>query len=169
MSYHERVKRHQEENDHKPSVHEPQGVGSKIKGWIISIVVLILAYGAINLVLVGGQNAIKGEDQTRFDTLKSQLESEKILLEQQEAVINSDEERLLDIQAEMDSYEAQGLTGAYNSLVDTHNALLDSIEVSINDYNSKLPSFNARVDEANKLAESIGSTWYLVPVPTGRH
>lgn len=172
MSYHERVKRDLESRKDATAEEAKDSsakISTKLKGWALSIVAIIIVYGLINLLLLGGQSAFKSEDEKRFESLKSQIESEKALLDSQDARITSEENDLLQLKQRMDSYKAFGNVGEYNHLVDQYNVQLASYTADIDNYNSKLPAFNSKVEEANNLAKSVGSTWYLVPIPTGKH
>jgi len=137
-------------------------------GLLASLAGLVVVFGLINLVFVGGQEALHHGDQSRLDTLKTELTTEKAQLESLSATITSEESYLTTTGKQMDTYKANGQISAYNSLVDPYNSTYDAYVANINQYNASLPSYNAKAEEANKLAKNIGSTYYIVPLPTSK-
>lgn len=141
----------------------------KVKAGIISVVVVIIFYAVLNAVLVGGQKAVHHGDEEKFNSLKTQVETEQASLNTESTGIDSEEAQLVEMRNRINGYEASGAYDAHDSLVDPYNSLRNKYLSDVAAYNSKLPAYNAKVEEVNKLAESVGSTWYVVPIPTGKH
>ena len=71
-------------------------------------------------------------------------------------------------QSEFEDYAER--VARYNAMAQAYNTAVESFESARIEYEAAIAAYNARVDEANKLAESAGTTWYLIPAPGGgRH
>lgn len=159
---------------------------NRIIGGIGGLIGLLLIYGAINLVLVGGQKALHAGDQTRLDEIMKQLEVEKVqinslvneltalgrTLDDSDARISDLDSRLLAIEKNYPGGAPSALYGDYtrmlnerNALVDPHNANLSRYKTAYADYSSRIAKYKSLVDEGEALSKKIGSTWVIVPIP----
>ncbi len=137
--------------------------GKTLLGLAGSVIAIVLVFGLFNLIIVGGQKAFSSGDEARFNTLKSEIESEKVTLDAKSTQIDSMGVDLDAMESRLKSYEAAGQRLAYNSIVNPYNNALAAYRAEAEAYNASLPAYNAKVDEANELAKSVGSTWYIVP------
>ncbi len=159
---------------------------NKIIGGFGGLIGVLLVYGVINLVLVGGQNALHAGDQARLDEIKKQLEVEKTQISSLEAnlsslgqTLDSYEARISDLKSHIRAIEVSYPNGApsavyadyqrmlaeHNSMIAPYNSNLSQFKAMYADYSSRVDRYNTKVDEANALAKKIGSTWVVVPVP----
>lgn len=100
-------------------------------GYLAVGVIILIVYGLINLVLVGGQNLWHAGDKKELQAIETTLKSwdGKIYMYE------------LDIKNETIS------DGDYY------------------DYTVLIDKYNVKVKEYNELAEKIGTTFYIVPIP----
>ena len=104
-------------------------------GYVIAIVGILIVYGVINLVLIGGQELFHYNDKKELKEIHAQLEVQE---------------------GEILLYENKVRNGTIS-------------EAEYNDYEKKTNMYNQKVDEYNKLAEEIGGTFYVIPIPGSKH
>ncbi|MBD1382413.1 hypothetical protein [Metabacillus arenae] len=152
---------------------------------IISILAIIVFYGAVNGGLIGVQNVFKKEEIAELDLLEEELLEEESVIQEQEDYLVDLENEISGIESEMeeiesiiDSYESDYPDGLpeeeyqdYLDTIDNYNSLLQDYESLMRDYDSEYATyldsidfFNEKVVEAEGLAEEVGSTWVILPV-----
>lgn len=137
----------------------------KVKGWIISIVGLIIVYGAINLVLYGAQELWHKGDTDKLNVIEEFIEEKKTEIDSLEQRLITAESGLDAKESQLDSYKAFGNTYQYNLGVDDYNNLLSQYKLDLERYNSALVIYNQKINEGNELIKKTGSRWYVIPVP----
>lgn len=133
----------------------------KIGGGLIGIVII---YGIINLVLVGGQEALHSGDKKKLDQMKIELDAGLKEITSLEFQINALDSDLQTLKNQIDSTDD---IDDKNVLIDRYNSNLPAYKISYDKYSTKLISYNLEVNNANELAKKIGSTYYLLPIPVG--
>jgi hypothetical protein len=137
----------------------------KIKGWIISMVGLVIVYGAINLVLYGAQELWHKGDTDKLNAVKEFIKEKKIEIDSLEQRLATTESDLDEKKSQLDSYKAFGNTYQYNLGVDDYNNLLSQYKLDLDRYNSAISVYNQKINEGNELSKKVGSRWYVIPVP----
>lgn len=159
---------------------------TKILGLIGSLVVTVVLFVALNLILVGAQELWHRGDNAKLDLLKMQLKSEREIigsaetkLEGLEASVKRLESEASDLNGSIGRLETQypqGVPSAlyaayersvsdYNRLVGQRSAALATYSATYDNYSAQLDAYNEKVKAANALAERVGGTWYVVPIP----
>lgn len=138
----------------------------KLPGWLRGLVLLVVLYGVGNLMLVGGQKLWHHDDQVKLDNIKTSLASENTKINNLEAELKTLEIKIKRSESYINNVGQN--SNDYNSLVDEHNAKIANYNVIYNEYKRGIDQYNLHVNEANELAKSIGSTWYVVPIPGGK-
>lgn len=148
----------------------------RIPSVVVSIIVVAIIYGLINLVLVGGQKVWHHDDEAKLDELKVELKDLKASIGGYEDLLTEIDGELTGSKEEVDSYESDFPEGIpeeyyedYTSAVNGYNEQLDTYNIEYDKYSSEIDSYNEKVEEANAVSEDIGSTWYVVPMPGGKH
>jgi hypothetical protein len=59
------------------------------------------------------------------------------------------------------------MVAKYNRDVQQYNGLLSRFQADSKTYDDKIEHYNAQVNEGNGVARTIGTTWFIVPVPRG--
>lgn len=139
----------------------------------------------------GEIDRLEGQLKTS-DSMLSGLEAD---LDAQEARIRDVRSTIDGLSAEIDAVERGSAGGVpsslyarYSQMVDDHNRLVDQQKLMVAKYNrdaqqyngllsrfqadsktydDKIEHYNAQVNEGNGLARTIGTTWFIVPVPRG--
>ena len=161
----------------------------RMGGWVIGLAAIALVFGAINLVLVGGQWLWHHGDQAKLDLLKTELNSETTTISGVEAKldglkneIREADEKGRKLKEWIDSVEQEFSAGIpeylfatykkavklFNESAAKHNESLSAYNAVYQGYSAQIDAHNRKVEQANTLAKSVGSTWYLVPVPGRR-
>jgi flagellar biosynthesis chaperone FliJ len=162
---------------------------SRLIRGIVSLAGIIVVYGVINLVFVGGQKLWHHSDHAKFDLLKAQLESEKLAISNAEARLQGFEDEMTRMEAQIESLESRiestdrrypsgvpseiyasynGSVSQYNELVDQHNSLLQNYNTLYPVYAARVDAYNEKVKKANIISKNIGGTWIIVPIPVPR-
>ncbi len=157
-----------------------------VRNYIVSLVWMGIAFGAINLLLFGGQKIWHYNDQEKLDTLNPQIELMKSDLRSQEAQLRSLDTQISRCQAVIDRsrptvqwYENTYPDGIpqneyvqycrevseFNEWIDNKNTLVAQYNAIYPDYARRVDRFNAAITEANATAKRIGGTWYVIPIP----
>jgi chromosome segregation ATPase len=144
----------------------------------------VALFAIINLVVVGVQKLAHMSDQKELDSITRILKEERPQLEAAEGNLRSLALQLDTLEARMSPLETTikyyettypiGIPSSlyadysakvdeYNSLIDPYNAALTQFKILHPSYQARIDAFNSRVDEAERLAAKIGSTWILVP------
>jgi hypothetical protein len=151
---------------------------------VLSIVVILVLYGVVNLVLVGGQTLLHKDDNERMEVLKGDMTEMEGLKEVTEAWLNDREYELNELMTESEELGAyidqmeiefpdgipEDLYGEYIDAIDEYNVVVEemaSLNAEFEDeqglYEEQLDAYNAAVEEYNELAEEAGSMWVLIP------
>lgn len=132
---------------------------------VVSVLLLIVAYGVINLFIVGGQKLMDRDENKRIEILKTEIEQSDKRIKSLENELTLLEDELADIKSNADSETDED---AYNELADSYNGSLDIYNSKYDLYEAEIADYNTKVDEANELSEKIGGTWYILPIPIGK-
>lgn len=156
---------------------------------LIPVLAIAIVYGAFNLFIVGGQNIWHYSDQKKLDAITIQLDAELPSLKRMESDISAKEADISRVKARMESLKSDidrvemrysdtvpssefarynRNIDDYNDLVSDYNVTLGAYQQLFDEYERKIADYNLKVKEANALAEKIGSTWYVVPIPGGK-
>jgi multidrug resistance efflux pump len=146
-----------------------QNLRPNIIGWVIGLVAIAVVYLVFNLVFVGGQKLWHSGDQKKLDQIKAVLETEKNAIDDVEAQLVVKNINMDKLKKDIDALKNSRDIDRYNRLVDDYNMKLGAYNQQYDDYEKRLNSYNQKVNEANELAKKIGSTWYVIPVPVGKH
>lgn len=138
---------------------------NRLKGWIISIVGLIIVYGLLNLVLGGAQDLWHKGDTDKLQVIETYLKNSKLEIDALEQSLAESGTELESKETELNSYKENGDTDLYNAGVDDFNALLSSYKTDLQKYNSLITTYNQKIEEGNELIKKTGSRWYVVPIP----
>lgn len=133
----------------------------KLGGGLLGIVII---YGIINLVMLGGQSVLHGEDKKELNQIKIELDSGLNELNALGFQLDTQESELKSLEDQINSTED---TDAKNELIDKYNNYLPAYNADFDQYSSKLVSYNLKVDRANELSNKVGSTYYILPIPGG--
>jgi hypothetical protein len=163
-----------------------RGVVKRLLGWLLGLIALVVLYAVGNAVLVGGQYLWHYTDHRKLDAIKTQLDSERPRIEAVGAQLQrfgkdltESEARLNTLKREIAGIEKANPRGVpeqiypaytrsvqhYNALVETHNRKVAEQQVAHQDRSSQIDRYNKLVGEANDLGRSVGSTWYVIPMP----
>lgn len=140
-------------------------MSTKIFVWIVGIIFIALVYGIINFVFVGAQSLYHSKDNAKLEVIKSDLDEKLKNIRNQEGILKAQEnfldktKRTIDITTDVDDH---------NNLVDKYNVEISLYRANYSRYSQDLESYNLNVNEANKLAKEVGTTWYVVPIPRGK-
>lgn len=160
--------------------------------WLLRCAVtLVLPFALLNAALIGGQWLWHRGDRAELQLLEASLGIEKqriALLEarlgEMTASLGESKQGAARLQAEIAVIESRYASGIpesefhdyaekvarYNAAAQTHNSSVERFESVRGEYEATIAAYNARVEQANELAKSAGTTWYLLPVPGGsRH
>lgn len=135
----------------------------KLKGLVFGLIGIVVLYGVVNFVLVGGRKLWHRGDQAKLDTLKTSLASENSRIDSLETQLKSLEADIRKSESYINSIDQY--SSDYNNLVDQYNAKISRYNSLYSDYENSINQYNTHVNEANELAKKIGSTWYIVPIP----
>lgn len=138
---------------------------NKITGWIISLVGLIIVYGAINLVLYGGQELWHKGDTDKLHVIEEFLKGKKVEMDSIEQRLVTTETDLNARKSQLDRYKAINDIYHYNLGVDSYNSLLGDYRLYLEQYNNALSIYNQKIDEGNELIKKTGTRWYVIPIP----
>lgn len=132
-----------------------------VAGGLGSLLLIVIVYGVINLVLVGGQEIIHHGDKVNLDKIEAELNNQKKDIERMELEIKAKLNFL-----DMTKKQIDSTTNVveHNRLVDKYNLELPSYNSLNKQYSQKIDEYNMKVNEANNLSKEIGSTWYVVPI-----
>lgn len=136
------------------------------KQGLIGLLAVAVLYGVINLILVGGQHLWHGEERSNLKTIEAELKVGEREINKLEQGLTAILSHLEEIERKM---EGDISVAEYNDLVDKLNSDIDLYTSNYRKYEYKISAYNKKVEEANELAEKIGSTWYVVPIPIGKH
>lgn len=127
----------------------------KIMWTLLPFVLIVVIYLILNGGLIGVQNFFKKDEIAKFEKMKNELEDLHYEIEDQE----NDENEY----------------GYYNDAVNEYNTSLEDYESLVSEYDEKhetysdsIDAYNIEVKTVNKLSEEIGSTWVIVPIPSGK-
>jgi outer membrane murein-binding lipoprotein Lpp len=151
----------------------------------------VLPLAVLNGALVGGQWLCHRGDRAKVEELRASLDLERqriTLLERElKAMMTSlgeSEQRAARLREEIESIERRYTSGLpepefesytekvarFNEAARIHNSTIDRFESARQEYETTIAAYNERVEEANALAKTAGTTFYLIPVPGGgRH
>lgn len=104
-------------------------------GAVLSLVIIAIVYGLINLVVVGVQEFWHHDAKSKMSDIKAELSLKESKINNYELHVND------------------------GTISDTEYA----------DYSRLIDEYNGQVKEYNDLAEKAGTTWYVVPIPGGKH
>jgi hypothetical protein len=140
-------------------------MSTKIFVWIVGLIFIALVYGIVNFVFVGAQSLYHSKDNAKLEFIKSDLDEKLKIIKQQEDNLRT-QESFLDKTKKTINITTD--TDDHNNLVDKYNVELALYKANYSRYSQDLESYNLKVNEANKLAEKVGTTWYVVPIPRGK-
>lgn len=132
---------------------------------IKKILSIIIFFGAINLLLWGGQEIYYRNDTKKINEIEAYLKNEEQTINALRDKINLTEAEIGRKESQLNSFKSLGYIDEYNAGVGDFNSLLNTYKQDLDTYDSKLTSYNAKVDEANTLIKKSGSRWYLIPIP----
>jgi hypothetical protein len=155
--------------------------------WIIGFALTVVICIVLNTFLLTPAQDWwhKGEKQ-QLDTLTAELSAarpaleaevktlrEKAdLLDREQAELTSLKQRAADIEKTYPAGIPRKIYRPYAAMVASHNSRVASYNKAARDfntmkdqYNAAIVDFNRKVQQANELAQAIGTRWYLVPVP----
>ncbi len=93
----------------------------------------------------------------------------KTLLSEIEDEVTGLKEEVEDYESEYPDVIPEDYYEDYTSAVDSYNEQLDTYNEEYDKYISEIDNYNEKVEEANAVAKEIGSTYYVVPMPGGKH
>lgn len=138
---------------------------------VVTLIVIGLVYGIVNLFLVGGQKLWHHDDEVKLEKYETALKEQKNDIDDYETALEDLQSQAQDLKDQINSYETdypygipEELYADYEQMVDEYNSLADDYDVKSQEYSDEIDSYNDKVEEANALAEEVGSTWYVVPV-----
>ena len=158
----------------------------RVPSWIIRLLGVIVVYGLLNVILVGGHWLWHYKDNKRRDQVKAQLGFERpriqaiqIRLEGLTRNLDESKTQIEGLESEIHSTEGANPLGipeniydSYSRTVQYHNALVTEHNQKViqqnllyEDYSSRINQYNALVEEGNSLGKKIGGTWYVIPMP----
>ncbi len=157
-----------------------------VRNFVVSIIGIVVVFGAINLLSIGGHRIWHHNDQEKLDGLKSQIDLMKQDLGRQEAQMKGLDAQISRSQEAIDRtkpilqrYEnsyPDGIPedqygqycrelGQYNGWVQNKNVLVAQYNAIYQDYGGRVDRCNAAITEANATAKEIGGPWYVIPIP----
>ncbi|QLC85420.1 hypothetical protein [Priestia megaterium] len=138
---------------------------------VATLVIAGLAFGIVNLVLVGGQKLWHHDDEVKLEKYETALKEQKSEINDYTTELEDLKSQAEDLEEQINGYETdypygipEELYADYEQMVDEYNSLVDDYDVKSQEYSDEIDSYNDKVEEANALAEEVGSTWYVVPV-----
>ncbi len=161
-------------------------VDGRAVGKLIGLEAILIGYAVINLALVGGQKLSHQGEQAQLDEIKVGLNSENLKIKQIELQLQKmrhqlkeSSSKIKNLKSRVELFEQsypQGVpaniyngysrsVAEYNARIGFYNATLAQYDVLYADYSKQVEHYNGRVAEANVLAQKIGTTYYLLPVP----
>ncbi|WHY88726.1 hypothetical protein QNH39_13190 [Neobacillus novalis] len=168
----------------------------RIKVWSITLLAIAVVYGIGNFVLVEIQEYFKKDDKAQLEQYKKELKQEKKEIKNQEEWFDLSDKEMEEVDkkkqdmikniTEMEDYmNANNIKPAdlepkykepydwYVSQRNLFNKLTSDRERNYKEtydkYLENIEAYNEKVKSANNLAEKIGSTWIVVPIPGKGH
>ncbi|MDB5166851.1 MAG: hypothetical protein JWM37_923 [Candidatus Saccharibacteria bacterium] len=137
--------------------------------YLAPVLIVVALYAIVNGVAFGVQKIANRDDQKKLDSLTSQIDTQEKTLNDLDKKITAEEAQLTALDKKITDEEETADDETYNNDVAAYNKLVDLYKADIDAYNKQIPAYNAKVTEANELAKKVGSTWYVVPLPTNKH
>lgn len=168
----------------------------RIGVWSITLIAIAIVYGIGNFILIEVQDYFKKDDKAQLKQYKKELKQQKKEIENQEEWFELSDKEMAELDKKkqemiksingMEDYiNANNLKPAdlepkykeaydwYVSQRDLFNKLASDREQDYKEtydkYLENIEAYNVKAKRANNLAEKIGSTWIVVPIPGKGH